>query len=83
MSQRPEPRTKDRGRDPGRPRMEDNVTTTARFRAVLGITINAILVRPLFVPWGHWLKKRPDLWRRRLIAAPIPENAAVAQSVER
>jgi RND superfamily putative drug exporter len=38
------------------------------FALVVGITIDAILVRPLLVPCGHWLIKRRDWWRNRLTA---------------
>ena len=39
------------------------------FALVVGITIDALIVRPLLVPCGHWLMKRPGEWRQRSIAA--------------
>ena len=38
------------------------------FALVVGITIDAVLVRPLLVPCGHWLLNHPGPWRQR----PIP-----------
>ncbi len=35
------------------------------FALVVGITIDATLVRPLLVPCGHWLLNRAGVWRRR------------------
>jgi RND superfamily putative drug exporter len=35
------------------------------FALVVGISIDALIVRPLLVPCGHWLLKRPGEWRRR------------------
>ena len=35
------------------------------FALVVGITIDALIVRPLLVPCGHWLLKRPNEWRQR------------------
>ena len=43
------------------------------FALVVGITIDALIVRPVLVPCGHWLMKRPGGWRQRSIptmAAP-------------
>jgi RND superfamily putative drug exporter len=37
------------------------------FALVVGITIDAVLVRPLLVPCGHWLIKR-----RRRVSRPVP-----------
>jgi putative drug exporter of the RND superfamily len=47
------------------------------FALVVGITIDALIVRPVLVPCGHWLMKRPGEWRRRSIpalAAPRPAD---------
>ena len=38
------------------------------FALVVGITIDALVVRPLLVPCGHWLMKRPGGWRKRSIS---------------
>src|SRR5208282_5716051 len=38
------------------------------FALVVGLSIDALIVRPLLVPCGHWLLKRAGDWRRR----PIP-----------
>jgi RND superfamily putative drug exporter len=40
------------------------------FALVVGIAIDAILVRPLLVPCGHWLLKRSDVRQKR----PIPHS---------
>ncbi len=37
------------------------------FALVVGITIDALIVRPLLVPCGHWLLKRPRECRERSI----------------
>ncbi len=42
------------------------------FALVVGITIDALVVRPLLVPCGHWLIKRPGRWRKR----SVPDMAA-------
>jgi putative drug exporter of the RND superfamily len=42
------------------------------FALVVGITLDAILVRPLLVPCGHWLMRRPNRSRKRSIPAPSP-----------
>ena len=47
------------------------------FALVVGITIDALIVRPLLVPCGHWLMKRPGEWRQRSRSA----TAASAESV--
>ena len=39
------------------------------FALVVGITIDALIVRPLLVPCGHWLMKRPGEWLQRSIPA--------------
>jgi RND superfamily putative drug exporter len=39
------------------------------FALVVGITIDALVVRPVLVPCGHWLMKRHGEWRQRRIAA--------------
>ena len=39
------------------------------FSLVVGITIDAVIVRPLLVPCGHWLLKRPTGWRQRSVPA--------------
>jgi RND superfamily putative drug exporter len=39
------------------------------FALVVGITIDALVVRPLLVPCGHLLLKRPRKWRQRSIRA--------------
>ena len=39
------------------------------FALVVGITIDALVVRPVLVPCGHWLMKRHAEWRERPIAA--------------
>jgi putative drug exporter of the RND superfamily len=39
------------------------------FALVVGITIDALIVRPVLVPCGHWLIKRPGEWRQRSIPA--------------
>ena len=44
------------------------------FALVVGITIDALVVRPILVPCGHWLIKRPGGWRKRSVpdmAAPV------------
>ena len=40
------------------------------FALVVGITIDAVLVRPLLVPCGHWLLNRPGPWRQQSTLAP-------------
>jgi putative drug exporter of the RND superfamily len=59
------------------------------FALVVGITIDASIVRPLLVPCGHWLMKRHGGWRQRSIpATAVPrlvdsawlEPAAIAPS---
>jgi putative drug exporter of the RND superfamily len=43
------------------------------FALVVGITIDALIVRPLLVPCGHWLMKRPGERRKQsisIMAAP-------------
>ena len=56
------------------------------FALVVGITIDALIVRPVLVPCGHWLMKRPGEWRQRSIPAmaaarladcPGPDPAAM------
>ncbi len=37
------------------------------FALVVGISVDALIVRPLLVPCGHWIMKRPGEWRRRAI----------------
>jgi putative drug exporter of the RND superfamily len=39
------------------------------FALVVGITIDALVVRPVLVPCGHWLMIRHREWRHRPIAA--------------
>jgi len=39
------------------------------FALVVGITIDALIVRPVLVPCGHWLMKRPGERRQRSIPA--------------
>jgi putative drug exporter of the RND superfamily len=39
------------------------------FALVVGIAIDAVIVRPLLVPCGHWLMKRPAARRQRLVPA--------------
>ncbi len=39
------------------------------FALVVGILIDAVVVRPILVPCGHWLMKRPGTWRQRLTLA--------------
>lgn len=50
------------------------------FALVVGVTFDAVLVRPVLVPCGHWLMKRG--WTRSLghpsHATPEPEPVAVA-----
>jgi RND superfamily putative drug exporter len=42
------------------------------FALVVGITVDAVLVRPLLVPCGHWLIYRGrEQWRRLRARAPI------------
>ena len=41
------------------------------FALVVGITIDAVLVRPLLVPCGHWLMNRPGPWRRVPYIEPV------------
>jgi putative drug exporter of the RND superfamily len=46
------------------------------FALVIGITVDALIVRPLLVPCGHWLMKRPGERRRRKSpAVTAPESA--------
>jgi putative drug exporter of the RND superfamily len=40
------------------------------FALVVGITIDAVLVRPLLVPCGHWLLHRAGPWRQRSFFTP-------------
>jgi putative drug exporter of the RND superfamily len=56
------------------------------FALVIGITVDALIVRPLLVPCGHWLMKRPGERRRRTSPAltapqvadsPRPEPAVM------
>jgi RND superfamily putative drug exporter len=60
------------------------------FALVVGIAVDALVVRPLLVPCGHWLMKRPGEWRRRstfhressrLVGCAESELAAFASSV--
>jgi putative drug exporter of the RND superfamily len=44
------------------------------FALVVGITVDAVLVRPLLVPCGHWLLKRPTTCRERPTADPIASD---------
>ena len=46
------------------------------FALVVGITIDALIVRPLLVPCGHWLMKRHGGWRQRLIPATAGSRLA-------
>jgi RND superfamily putative drug exporter len=39
------------------------------FALVVGISIDALIVRPLLVPCGHLLLKRAAAWRRRSLPA--------------
>ncbi len=50
------------------------------FALVVGITIDALIVRPLLVPCGHWLMKRSGEWRKRSI--PIMARAAARRLPE-
>ena len=59
------------------------------FALVVGITIDALIVRPLLVPCGHWLMKRPGAvasavdprdGRARLTACPGPTDARSSTS---
>ncbi len=47
---------------------------------VVGITIDAVLVRPLLVPCGHWLLNRPSRWRKR--STPTPGESAPSPTGE-
>ncbi len=58
------------------------------FALVVGITIDALVVRPVLVPCGHWLLRRHGEWRQRSIPAmaasrladpPRLESAAIAR----
>ena len=40
------------------------------FALVVGIAIDAVLVRPLLVPCGHWLMNRPGSWSIRWARTP-------------
>ena len=42
------------------------------FALVVGITIDALVVRPVLVPCGHWLMKRHGEWRQRPTATAAP-----------
>ncbi len=46
------------------------------FALVVGITMDAVLVRPLLVPCGHWLMNRPGPWPRRSIPKPTERPPA-------
>jgi RND superfamily putative drug exporter len=50
------------------------------FALVVGVTVDAVLVRPVLVPCGHWLMKRRLEANAPSVLAPVPE-AAVAPSV--
>jgi putative drug exporter of the RND superfamily len=47
------------------------------FALVVGITIDAVLVRPLLVPCGHWLMNR-HRERKRVLPAPSPPHLHLA-----
>ena len=46
------------------------------FALVVGITIEALIVRPLLVPCGHWLMKRAGEWLQRSIPAKAAPRLA-------
>jgi RND superfamily putative drug exporter len=46
------------------------------FALVVGITIDALVVRPVLVPCGHWLMKRHGEWRQRSIPAKATPRLA-------
>jgi uncharacterized membrane protein YdfJ with MMPL/SSD domain len=52
------------------------------FALVVGITIDALIVRPLLVPCGHWLMKCPGEWRRRSIPALAAPRLAARPGLE-
>jgi RND superfamily putative drug exporter len=45
------------------------------FALVVGITVDALVVRPVLVPCGHWLLNRPAEWRQRSLAAMAPTGS--------
>ena len=49
------------------------------FALVVGIVVDAVLVRPLLVPIGHWIihRSREKKRQARIVAPPIAELAAV------
>ncbi len=52
------------------------------FALVVGITIDALIVRPLLVPCGHWLMKRPGEWLKRSIPATATPALAACPGLE-
>ena len=52
------------------------------FALVVGITIDALIVRPLLVPCGHWLMKRHGEWRQRSIVATAAPRLAESAWLE-
>jgi RND superfamily putative drug exporter len=52
------------------------------FALVVGIMIDALIVRPLLVPCGHWLMKRHGEWRQRSIVATAAPRLAESAWLE-
>jgi putative drug exporter of the RND superfamily len=46
------------------------------FALVVGVTVDAVLVRPVLVPCGHWLMKHRMGRNQRSIICPSPEVTA-------
>ena len=51
------------------------------FALVVGITIDALIVRPLLVPCGHWLMKCPGEWRQRSMPALAVPGSPLARGL--
>ncbi len=50
------------------------------FALVVGITVDAVIVRPILVPCGHWLlHRRADHRRRRVLLPPTPPVGRLAR----